>query len=134
MTAQTVAAPETGSSRLLWVGVLTGPAAWAIQLVVNAEVEEFACAPAVRDQGTVWGVGVETVVLSVTVVLALATVAAGILSFSCWRKNTRAEDTSPGEVSTWMAIVGMMSSTLFLIIITMGVAPPFFLSTCVQAP
>lgn len=132
--AQTIAAPERGSSRLLWVGVLTGPAAWSIQLLVNYNVEEFACAPATRDQGTVWGVGVETVVLFVTIVLALATVAAGILSFVCWRKNTRAEDTSPGEVSTWMAIVGMMSSILFLIIIVLGVAPPYFLETCRPGP
>jgi hypothetical protein len=130
VTARAAATYERGGSRLLWVGTLTGPAAWSVQLLINYNIEEFACAPAMRDPGTVWGVGVETIVLSVTIVLALATAAAGVLSFTCWRKNTTSEDTSPGEVSTWMSIVGMMSSVLFLIIIVVGVAPPFFLQTC----
>lgn len=121
-------------TRRLWVGMLTGPAAWAIQLVVNAEVEEFSCAPAVRNQGVIWGIGVETIILSVTVILSLATVAAGILSYTSWRKYVKMKDSSAGQVATWMSVVGMMASVLFLIIIVLGVAPPVVLSVCQTAP
>ena len=130
VTAETAHESTSRGSRLLWVGAFTGPAAWSIQLLVNYNLEEFACAPAMREPGIVWGVAVETIVISLTGILALATAAAGIMSFMTWRRNTRSKDTSPGRVSTWMSMVGIMVSILFLIIIVTGFAPPFLLEAC----
>jgi hypothetical protein len=124
---------ERGGSGLLWVGTLTGPIAWSIHLVVNYNLEEIACAPATRRVGEIWGIGVETLMLGINVVLASATALAGVIAYRCWRR-ARGMQGESDERAAWMGIAGVMVSVLFLIIIGMGLAPQFFLDVCERTP
>lgn len=124
---------ERGGSGLLWVGTLTGPLAWSIHLVVNYNLEEIACAPATRRTGEIWGIGVESLMLGINLVLVSATAAAGVIAYRCWRRARDAQG-EPAERAAWMGVAGVMVSVLFLIIIGMGFAPQFFLDVCERTP
>lgn len=126
--AKRISRAEGLGSWRLWVGLLTGPAAWALQVLVNYSVEEIACAPATRQTGEIWGFSTETIILIVNVVLAAATVLAGILAYRCLREIGEGDDEA--HRATWMARTGIMSSILFLIAIGLGFAPQWFLGVC----
>jgi hypothetical protein len=130
--ARGISKAERRGSWLLWAGVLTGPAAWSLQLVVNYNLEELACASANQDPGRLLGLGVETVVMLTNILLAVATLLAGGAALHCRRVGAKVEST--GDRAAWMAVAGVMSSALFLIIILAGFAPPFFLSVCEATP
>jgi heme/copper-type cytochrome/quinol oxidase subunit 2 len=132
MDAERISRAERRESWMLWVGVLTGPAAWSLQLMINYNLEEIACGPAAGTRGEVWGIGVGTWILAVDVVLAIATLAAVLVAFRCLR--TTADDTSTGNRARWMAVAGVMTSGLFLIVIVSGLAPPFILDVCETTP
>jgi hypothetical protein len=118
---------ERRGSWLLWAGVLTGPAAWSLQLLINYNLEELACSSASQQPGVLVGLGVETFILLVNVVAAAATLVAGLGALSCLRGS---KDESTGQRATWMAGAGVMTSVLFLIAILTGFAPTFYLSVC----
>ena len=122
---------ERRESRLLWIGVLTGPIAWSIQILVNYNLEEMNCSLGVLTEGKAWGVGIGTIITWVNVLLAIATLGAGLAALSCWRKIRRA---GPGRAvggrPRWMAGAGVMVSGLFLIMIGFGFAGPFILKVC----
>jgi hypothetical protein len=126
-----ITADERRQSKLLWIGVLTGPIAWSAQILVNYNLEEMNCSLGVLNHGRAWGVGVGTIITSVNVLLAAATFGAGLTALACWRKIRRA---GPGRAvggrPLWMAGAGMMVSGLFLIMIGFGFAGPFILKVC----
>jgi hypothetical protein len=132
--ARRISKAERRESLLLWVGVLTGPAAWSLQLLVNYNLEELACAPANQDPGRLLGLGVETIVAFTNILLAVATLLAGVAALHCRRVNAKAPAGTTGDRAAWMAVAGVMTSILFLIIILAGFAPPFFLSVCEATP
>ena len=132
MEAQRISRMERRGSWLLWIGVLTGPAAWSLQVLINYNLEEIVCGPAAQGSRDIWGIGVETWILAVDAVLAASTLVAALVSLHCLR-STRA-DASTGGRAHWMALVGVMSSVLFLIVIVSGFAPPFFLEVCEATP
>lgn len=123
---------ERRGTWMLWAGVLTGPAAWSLQIVVNYNLEEIACSAATQDVGVIWGVGVAAWILIVDAVLVAATLAAGGLSLLCL--SSTHPNRSVGGRARWMAVVGVLVSVLFLIIIASGIAPPFFLDVCELSP
>jgi hypothetical protein len=133
--AKQITREETRGSWLLWIAVLTGPTAWLLHLSINYSLEEwFACSPATQTRGQILGIGVDTVALLVNAVLVVATIVAGLIAVSCWRKlrSTREGNdiTRPG----WMALAGIMNSVLYLIIIVLGFAPPLILGVCEVTP
>lgn len=121
---------EGWQSRSLWFGVLTGPFAWAAQIIVLSVVGELNCASAVRDPGVLWGLRLEEAILIANVFLTVLTAAAGLVSYRCLRSSA----SSPSGRAEWMARIGVMSSILFLIFILLGFAPQLFLSACEVGP
>lgn len=119
---------------LLWVGIVLPATAWMIQLFALYMLEDFiACTPGSRTPGVILGLGVRPLALLITVVLGGATAAAGLVSLRIWRgTEATGEEDDPGRVR-WMALAGMMSSILFLLIIVIKVAPPLLIDVC-QAP
>ncbi len=120
---------------LLWTGMIVPPTAWMIQLFALYMLEDFiSCTPGSRTPGVILGLGVRTLAILITVVLAAATAAAGSISYRFWQR-VRADgaDGSAAGRPRWMAVAGMMSSLLFLAIIVIKVAPPLLIGTC-EAP
>jgi hypothetical protein len=132
MSAERISRAERSGSWRLWVGVLTGPAAWSTQILINYNLEEIACGPASGTTGRILGVDVQAWILGVDTFLAVATLVAGWISIVCLR-STEA-DASTGGRARWMALSGVMVSALFLIIIVAGFAPPLFLNVCEPTP
>lgn len=125
---------EGGGSALLWFGVLGGPAAWVLQLVVNYSLEEwFACSPANSQTGAILGLRVAPIALAVTGILGLVALAAGLVSINCYRRiNSSSDDIS--SRAKWMALAGIMNSVLYFVLIIVSFGPPALLTVCRTSP
>jgi hypothetical protein len=133
--AESISRDEGRRSLLLWFAVLAGPAAWATQLVVNYSLEEiFACSPGVRTEGEILGIPVTAFALAVTGVLAVMALAAGIVSVGCYRRTRSLGDDDTSDRSRWMAVVGVMNSVLYFLIVLVSFAPPLILGICETSP
>lgn len=110
----------------LWFGVLAPPLAWGGHLLLNYYLVALNCAVAYANT-SLW-------LQVVTVVAALVTIAAGVTAWRAWRRTGVDERQGwEGTVlgrSGFMALVGVLSSILFLALILLGDLPTFFLSGC----
>jgi hypothetical protein len=116
----------------LWFGVLAGPAAWSLQVVIGYGAEEIACSSGSQSDELV-GIPVESFIVAVNAALSAVTLAALIVSIRSLRLH-RADDPTTGSRATWMGVAGVMVSVLFLIVLMSGFAPMSFLSTCTPTP
>jgi hypothetical protein len=133
--AENISRDEGRRSLLLWFAVLAAPAAWATQLVVNYSLEEvFACSPGTMTKGEILGLRVPVFALWVTGVLAAIALAAGIVSVACYRHTRALGDDDTSNRSHWMAVVGLMNSVLYFLIVLVSFAPPLILGICETSP
>lgn len=126
-------------SRLpLWIGFLTGPVIWSLHLVVCEFLVSAGCStgPSGWDSFSVLGTaGWRVVLLAVTGALATLVIAADLISIRAWRA-TRIGGDLTGDVggaagrSGWMALAGILISTMFLGGIVLAGLPIFWLSGC----
>jgi hypothetical protein len=117
-----------------WATVLAGPGAWTLHLWFNYALEEFlACVPAAHGRPELLGLDVRAWVVVSNLVLAAVTLGALLLSLARYRR-LRSTDHSPGGVSAWMALAGILLNALFLLVIVAGVAPAAILEPCVKVP
>lgn len=110
-----------------WFGVLAGPAAWCVQIVIGYNLEDFLCAPG-SDTRQWLGLGIESALTVVSLALVAVTILGGIVSFRNWKRASH--NGTPGGRSAWMGLAGVMVSIQFLIAIVLGLAPALFLSAC----
>ena len=133
-TATEISRAEGRGSAALWFGVLGAPIAWVIQLLLDYSLEEWwACSPATTTAGRVLGLPVGTFALGTSAVLAVVSVAAGLVSMRCYRRIAGRDDETQGRAK-WMALAGIMNSVLYLGIILASFAPPILLGTCGSSP
>jgi hypothetical protein len=130
--ASSVSRSESLGSLALWFGILGAPTAWGIQILVGYNIDEIVCSPG-SQSGELAGVGTETWIVVLHIVLTVMAVAALLVSFACWRR-TGVGDSSPAQRARWMALAGLMVSAFFLLIILSGFAPTAFLKSCEQTP
>ena len=106
--AKNEAARSPGGWRL-WLGMLLPPAAWAVQLQTVYLTSDYGCRS---------GVFLPNHLVSVFAVLA--SIAGGAIAWGCWLeagKGWRAEDAGALSRSRFMAIIGMLESGLFTLLI-----------------
>ena len=127
-----VSRAEASGSIALWFGILAGPAAWGVQVLLGYGVEEIACSPASQSERLL-GVSTESWIVVAHIVLTAVTVVALLVAFVCWRR-TADGDRSPGNRARWLATAGIMVSALFLVVILSGFMPSIFLDTCEYTP
>jgi hypothetical protein len=130
--ATDVSKREARSSTALWFGVLAGPAAWSIQVIVGYGAEEIACSSGSQTEELA-GVPIETFIIAVNMVLTAITLLALIVSFRRFQLDRR-DDPTTGARATWMGLAGVMVSVLFLIVLVSGFAPMWLLTTCTPTP
>lgn len=115
---------------LLWSGMLVGPGLWIVQLFVLYALEDvISCTPASATPGLLLGVQVHTVAALITTVVAALTLLAGAGSFYCWRTIRNGGGQQTGY--QWMAVAGMLTSTLFLPVILIKLVPLTIIGSCV---
>jgi hypothetical protein len=117
--------PDRRELALAWFGILGPPAAWAAQLLISDAFAEVGC-----EAGGFSSISLVLVVITVAA-LAIA-VAAGVVAFARFRR-TRSQDDDPARLERmrFMALLGCMSSALFVVLIVLGgIVPHLLLSTC----
>lgn len=133
-TAKEVTRAETTRSWLLLFGVLGGPTAWAVQIIVAPDLAEVLCYPGAERSGpVVFGLALQPFIVVLSVVLTAVVIASGIAAFTCWRKLRRPDDAATGGRARWMAEAGMLVSALFLLSTVVGFLPVLFLDECVTS-
>jgi hypothetical protein len=120
---------EGRGSALLWIGVLAGPAAWSVEMIIGYGVEEIACSSGTVGEEIV-GVGVEPIIVLLTLFLGAVTGAAGLLAFGCLRRLRSSGETATSARAEWMAIVGIATSAIFLIMILVNLFSVVYLGVC----
>jgi hypothetical protein len=131
-TPEAITKREVGGSSRLWMGVLVGPIAWAIQLGVDWYLAEVvACSPAASVHGTVGGASLHLVTGVLNGVLLLATIVSGWVARGCLESIRRGTDDTPGRRAEWMARSGILLSITFSLLIAASyVAMVFTTSGC----
>jgi hypothetical protein len=129
---EAVSKAEGRGSALLWVGVLAGPAAWSVEMIVGYGVEEIACSSGSVGEEIV-GVGVEPIIVLLTLILGAVTGAAGLLAFGCLRR-LRSSEAATSARAEWMAMVGIATSAIFLIMILVNLFSLVILGVCEVSP
>jgi hypothetical protein len=132
--AEAISRAEGRGSAALWFGVLAAPIAWVLHMVIGYSLEEwFACSPSSITSGEVLGLGVRSVAVLITVVFGAIAVVALLVSWRCFRR-VPADDAETSGRARWMAIVGLMNSGLYLLIILGGIGPALLLEVCEVSP
>lgn len=110
---------------LLWFGVLGGALAWTVHLLAGWSIEELACA---AGSSEVAGLSLRYAIGLTVLIPAAATMAALAVAWLAWRR-TGSQDAGPQRAGAvghalgrarMLALVGLASNLLFLIIIVLG--------------
>lgn len=140
-SATNVSAPAPSAGPIptaaLWFGLFGAPALWSLQLVTNAALVSHSCFPkseplATPVAGSMWGVA-----LLASIVAAVIAAGAGATAWRSWQRTREehhgGEETllEVGEGRTrFMAVAGMLLSTVFLFGIVMNALPLFLVPPC----
>jgi len=118
--------PEPAGGRLsLWAGVIGAPLVWAADLQVRYALVPVAC-----------GSRSQLVLHVLSVVFILSALACAALCLHEWRASgIHVPDSAEGGTAArtqFLSAVGLMSSVLFLVIITAQALPGFFMGPCIE--
>jgi hypothetical protein len=136
VTARRITRAETKESLLLWFGILAGPLAWTTQVIVAPDLAEVLCYSGAEGsgRGQIYGVDIQAFIVALTAALTLVCLAGVLVSLRCWRVLRAMDDTTTARRATWMALAGILVSTLFALATVIGFIPVFLLESCVTAP
>ncbi len=138
-TSTPAPAPSAGGvpAAALWFGLFGAPALWSLQVVINTALVSHSCFPkseplASPVAGSLWGL-----VLLSSIIAAGVAAAAGATAWRTWRR-TRKEHHGEREAllevgegrTRFMAMAGMLLSTVFLFGIIMNTLPLFLVPPC----
>lgn len=130
MTAAATTTPRPAGRRsaaLLWLGILAAPSAWMLQLLCGWAMEEFACATGTAGQD-VYGLDTGAVIAGISIgAIALAGVGLSAAAWSCRRGAPAGGD--PGR-RRMMAQAGVLTSSLFLLLIVLSLVQMSALGSC----
>jgi len=110
--------------RRLWLAIALGPLAWLAYVVIAYALVPLACRhPGAASRIGLYGVG------AATLVMALGAV---VLAWPAWRTTDRAtaDDAPPAGLMRFMAMTGLGSGALFVVVAIAGILPLFLLAPC----
>jgi hypothetical protein len=108
---------------LLWIGLLGPAAVWLIELQTSYSLVPWACV-----SGKMW------VLHLVSAICLLLAVMPGWFAWNCWRaagQNTEVDTAGHGR-RRFMALRGLMSAGLFVLLILAQEVPRFYINPCVE--
>jgi hypothetical protein len=106
----------------LWIGILAGPIAWAVDLLASYALVKWVCTT------NKYGVLQLITIASLAVVIAAAAVSWSALVRT--RLDVPTDGGRPGQRARFMAILGLVSSGLFALQIVAGAIPHWVLDAC----
>lgn len=142
-------APARGNVALwtLWFGFLGAPLGWTLQTLANTAVASHGCYPQLFPLDKPLTGGMRGILFVISVVAIVAGVAALAVSFSTWRRTNsehqeksgtaaRGHDQSTAALETgegrtrFMAMSGVLTSIVFLVVILAHTAAIFVVIPC----
>lgn len=129
MKLQTRPDPLSPRSAALWFGVLCPPVAWGVHLVMGDLIFELGCSRGAGGRG-LFGMSLESWALIETVLVAVVTAAAGAAAYAAWRRLQELPEGTAWSRAHAMAVAGMGSALLYLLLIAYGSVAPLFLNGC----
>src|SRR6266496_476664 len=121
--------PLSARSFALWFGVLAPPLAWGEYLLLGDLIFELGCAPGVRGH-TLAGLSLQTWALIQTLVAGVIIAAAGLLAAAAWRRIHAISNGTAWNRAHALALAGMASGVIYLMLIAYGLLAPLFLNGC----
>jgi len=116
-----------------WLGVLVPAAAWSAQFLLTYNLADAAsCSPGAPSV-LAGDARVKIVLALATGLAAVVAAAGGLVSLGCWRR-LRAGDPTTGGRAHWLALAGVLSGALFLVMILASFLPLGFLAACSRQP
>lgn len=113
---------QGGGVAALWAGVFAGPVAWMMSQQAGNFIASWACSSAGR------------VMLHLIMIAALALSAGGgLISWRCWARAGREWPGGAGGAlprSRFLAVLGLLMSGLFFLLIFAQWIPNFFFTPC----
>jgi hypothetical protein len=138
MTAQSLNQedrPPVGLTRL-WLGVLTAPAAWLLMEIAGYYLAARNCEPAIGGVSVGRAIHASTTQVALDAVAIIAAVSGLWVSVGSWRAFRSMPDrhTSPAwGRARFLALIGVLTSALFLGGIVLFGLSPLLVSPCSQA-
>jgi len=142
-------APARGNVALwtLWFGFLGAPLGWTLQTLANTAVASHGCYPQLFPLDKPLTGGMRGILFVISIVAIAAAVAALAVSFSTWRRTNsehqeksgnaaRGHDQSTAALETgegrtrFMAMSGVLTSIVFLVVILAHTAAIFVVIPC----
>jgi hypothetical protein len=109
----------------MWIGVLGSAVVWAIQLQTSYAMVPWACSSGHR-----WMLPV------VSLAFLVAAAVPGAIAWKLWRKasasNATERETAGAGRRRFMAMLGMMNSAVFFLLILAQGLPVFFIHPCLE--
>jgi hypothetical protein len=122
--------PKSKGSFSLWFAVAAPPLLWITQLGVAGELPEVACSRGFEPNNML-GLGIRTFLVILSAVLALPVVASVLMSFRNMRVLGAIENRQPREERGYfMALVGFVASSFFLLTIVVSAIGILFFGLC----
>jgi hypothetical protein len=122
--------PKSKGSFMLWFAVAAPPLLWLTQLGVGGELPEVACSPGFAPNNLM-GMSIPTFLGIASAVLAVPVVAAVVMSFWAVRRLGAIENRNEREDRGYfMALLGLVSSLLFLLLMAVSTVSIFFFELC----
>jgi hypothetical protein len=119
-TPEAITKREVSGSARLWVGLLVGPVAWAVQLGSNWFLAEVVACRDTTGAAQVMGVRLDPLAALINTVLLAATLGAGILAWRSLHRLDRDGDFTAAGRARWMARGGIINSVAFGTIIVVS--------------
>jgi hypothetical protein len=106
----------------LWTGILAGPLAWALNLLISYALVKWTC-----DQG-------QPAILNLVTLAAVVLVSTGATVSWAALQRTRFDTPSDGGLprqrARFMALLGLATSAFFFLVIVAGAVPQWMLDAC----
>src|SRR5581483_4469607 len=104
----------------LWAGVLAGPIVWALDETISYSLVQWTCGSR------------HTFVLHTITLLSLAMITGGAaLSWRAWSRAS-GERTPKTERTRFLALLGLVTSALFIVVVLATAIPRWVLDACQQ--
>ncbi|MDQ3819378.1 MAG: hypothetical protein M3362_17105 [Acidobacteriota bacterium] len=115
---------KTSEHLLLWTGLLLAPLVWSTQMEINYLLVPYACMT-----------GHRVVLYLVTLAALILAAAGGLISWRNWQEAGREMPDDAGDARTrsrFMAVLGLLTSAMFFVVILAQGIPNFILHPCQQ--
>jgi hypothetical protein len=128
--ASSIMQPKSKGSFSLWFGVAAPPLLWITQLGIGGELPEVACSRGFEPNNLL-GFSIPAFLVVGTIVLALPVAAAVVMSFRNVRVLGAIQNRDHREERGYfMALVGLVSSAFFLVLMVVSVVGVGLLGLC----